>query len=251
MPKELKIPEIEIVETKKAVLKKPLLIMGFIGAGLVGNIAVSQIIEKLNMREIAHVRSRYLPPATVFIDGKLRHPFRIYSNKDGTICAAICEIPVSLDGLYPIAVGILDWAERKKAREVVILEGIPVTELPTERTPLCVAEENRCKEFELKGIGIPSKGAITGIAGSILNECLTRKILGISFLTPALAFMPDPEGAAKLIEAVNKVYNLNVDTSELLERGKEIEQKLMEIADRYKMMKKVEEERGRPEAMYG
>jgi predicted ATP-grasp superfamily ATP-dependent carboligase len=72
------IPEVDIVETEKVELKEPLLIFGFVGAGLVAQIAVNQIIDQLNMKEIAHVRSRYIPPSVVFIDGKLKHPFRVY-----------------------------------------------------------------------------------------------------------------------------------------------------------------------------
>jgi len=52
------------------------------------------------------------------------------------------------------------------------------------------------------------RGVIGGIAGGILNECWTRKITGVAFLTPAIAFAPDPEGAVALIEVINRVYAL-------------------------------------------
>ena len=130
MSRKNEIPEVNIVETEKAELKEPLVILGFAGAGLVGGIAVTHIIDQLKMKKIAYVRSRHMPPAVVFMDGQLRHPFRIYSGKEGKLCAIVCEIPLRSDGLYPIASTLLDWAEEKGARELVVLEGAPVRGIP-------------------------------------------------------------------------------------------------------------------------
>ena len=82
----------QVFEIKKTVLKSPIVFAGFVGAGLVGPLSVGYMIDKLKMKEIAYLRSRHLPPSTVFMQGRLRHPFRLYSNDDGTICAIICEI---------------------------------------------------------------------------------------------------------------------------------------------------------------
>jgi uncharacterized protein len=93
-------------------------------------------------------------------------------------------------------------------------------------------------------------GIIHGIAGTILNECLTRKITGAAFLVPTVAFMPDPEGAATLIDTLNRVYNLNVETKALLKKAEEIKQKLKEVAKRHQRMRKLEEKRGDSEETY-
>lgn len=116
MSRSTEIPEVNVVETEKAELKEPLVILGFAGAGLVGGIAVSHIIDRIRMKEIAHVRSRYMPPAVVFMDGELRHPFRIYSDDEGKLSVVICEVPLRSDGSYPTAATLLDWAEEKKRR---------------------------------------------------------------------------------------------------------------------------------------
>jgi predicted ATP-grasp superfamily ATP-dependent carboligase len=45
------IPYVEILQTEEeTALKKPLVIVGFAGAGLVGGIAVSHIIDQLKMK---------------------------------------------------------------------------------------------------------------------------------------------------------------------------------------------------------
>ena len=82
------------------------------------------MIDKLKMEEIAYLRSRHLPPSTVFMQGRLRHPFRLYSNNDGTICAIICEITLRAEGLYDVVSAILDWAEKKGSNEIIVLDGV-------------------------------------------------------------------------------------------------------------------------------
>jgi uncharacterized protein len=250
LSRETKIHDVSIIETCKTELKEPLVILGFVGPGLVGGIAVTHTIEQLKMKEIAHVRSLYIPPAALFIDGILRRPFRIYAEKEGKLCAVVCEIPIRSDGSYPIAISLLDWAEGKGAKELVVLEGFQVQEVSKVRKTFCVAEPEKINECKEKGVDMASAGIIGGIAGSILNECLTRKITGVAFLTPAHAFIPDPEGAAALVETLNRVYGLSVDTKELLNRSEEIRQKLKEVSDRHQMMRRAEEERGTPERIY-
>ena len=50
------VPEVKITQTAEGELKQPLVIVGFAGAGLVGGIAVSHIIDQLKMREIGILR---------------------------------------------------------------------------------------------------------------------------------------------------------------------------------------------------
>lgn len=243
------LPEAEVVETKKVEPNRPLLVLGFIGPGLVGSIAVSHLVRELKMEEVAHLRSRYLPPVAVFLEGRLHHPFRIYATPEGKLFASFTEVPIPPEGLYPIASGLLEWAEGKGVEEVVVLEGLPVEGLPVERPKLCVAEEERCKILEGKGVKMASQGVITGIAGAILNECLNRKLVGTAFLTPAVLFLPDAEGAAVLLEALSDSFGLKVDVSALREQGKEMEKRLEEMANAYRTMKA--RERMGPESIYG
>jgi uncharacterized protein len=202
------------------------------------------------MTNIAHVNSRYLPPAVVFIDGILRHPFRIYSDTEGKLCTVVCELPLRSDGSYPIAAALLDWIEEKGVKELVVLEGIPVLEMPRQRETFFAAEPDKIGDYESKGLKMVSSGLIQGLAGSILNECLNRKITGIVFLTPAIAFMPDADAAAELIRSLNRVYDLNITTQDLIDQADKIKMQLKEIAQHHQRLKQAEEKRGLPEALY-
>ena len=224
-------PEAEVFEINKVELKSPLIFAGFVGAGLVGPIAIGHMIEKLGMKEIGYMRSKHLPPSTVFMKGRLRHPFRFYANKEGTVCAVICEITLRMEGVYTIVGAILDWAKEKGSNEIIILDGVASNE--HDQKAYCAAEEDLCKVMADKDINVIPHGFITGIPGGILNECLIREIQGVALLVKANKLLPDPEAAATLIEAVNKMYEMQIDVSDLKKEKERIGAELEELSQKY------------------
>ncbi len=224
-------PEAEVFEIKKKELKNPIIFAGFVGAGLVGPVAINHIIDKLEMEEIAVMRSKYLPPSTVFMKGRLRHPFRFYSNPDGTICAIICEITLRMEGLYCLVASILDWAAEKGSKEIVILDGVASTE--HDDKAYCAAEEDLVRTMADKDINMIPQGFITGMPGGILNECLVRKIQGLTLLAKANKISPDSAAAATLIEALNRFYEMDIDTTKLKEEGDRINSEFSELSQKY------------------
>lgn len=232
------IPEAEIYETGKSKLKNPTIFAGFVGAGLVGTIAIDHMINELDMKEVGFLRSKHLPPSTVFMQGRLRHPFRIYSNNDGSICTIICEIIISKEGIYNIAMAILDWAEKKGSNEIIILDG--VADKKHDGKTFFAAEVDLCRVMEENDIKMIPQGFITGISGGILNECLIRKIRGITLLAKADELIPDPIAAATIIDSVNRVYDTGINTKNLKKQKKQIGMDLRELSDKYTEHKKID-----------
>ncbi|MFB5629563.1 MAG: proteasome assembly chaperone family protein [Nitrosarchaeum sp.] len=224
-------PEAEVFEVKKVELNSPIIFAGFVGAGLVGSLAINHIIEELKMEEIGLMRSKYLPPSTVFMKGRLRHPFRFYANKKGTICTIICEITLRMEGLYSLVSAILDWAEKKGSKEMVILDGIPSDE--HDDKAYCAANEDLIRTMADKDISMIPQGFITGIPGGILNECIIRKIQGITLLAKANRSSPDPAAASTLIEALNRFYDMKIDTSSLEKEKERIHSEFSELSQKY------------------
>jgi len=224
-------PEAEVYELKKVELKSPIIFAGFVGAGLVGPVAINHIIDKLGMEEIGVMRSKYLPPSTVFMRGRLRHPFRFYANKEGTICAIICEITLKMEGLYCLVSSILDWAAEKGSKEIVILDGVASSE--HDDKAYCAAEEDLIRTMADKDISMIPQGFITGIPGGILNECLVREIQGLTLLAKANKIISDPAAAATLIEALNRFYDMDIDTAELHKDKERINAEFQELSQKY------------------
>jgi uncharacterized protein len=227
----------QVYEIKKTILKNPIIFAGFVGAGLVGPLSVGYMIEKLKMEEIGYLRSKHLPPSTVFMQGRLRHPFRLYSNNDGTICAVICEITLPF-GLHDIVNTILDWAEKNGSHEIVILDG--VASKTHDGKAFCAAEEDLCRVMESNDINMIPQGFITGVAGGLLNECLMRPIQGITLLVKANDKGADPLAAATLLDAVNRAYGLNINTSDLRKKKKRIGADFKELSDKYTEHRKID-----------
>ena len=224
-------PEAEVFEITKTNLKSPIIFAGFVGAGLVGPLSISHIIEKLEMEEIGVMRSKYLPPSTVFIRGRLRHPFRFYANKKGTICAIICEITLRMEGIYTIVSSILDWAAEKGSKEIVILDGVASNE--HDDKAYCAAEEDLVRLMADADISLIPQGFITGIPGGILNECLVRDIQGLTLLAKANKISPDPAAASTLIEAINRFYKMEIDVEGLQKERDRLHEDFSELSQKY------------------
>jgi uncharacterized protein len=237
--KALGAPSAKMVQTEELDMEEPLLVCGFPSAGVVGTIAANTIMDQLEMQEVAHLRSRHLPSAAVFLDGRLRHPFRVYASKNDNLLVLTTELPVAEEGMYEVSSAILDWAAGVGVRETVILDGIPVQGIPSKRKVLYATEEEKLQEFEADdNIEMLQKGIITGIAGSILSETLCRPMVGFAFLTPAIAVVPDPEGAALLLETLKRHYDIDIDTADLKESAENIRKKMREMAEQVEGMRR-------------
>ena len=243
---------------------KTILIAGFPGPGLVGSISTSYIIDKLEMYQIAFVESHYISPGVIFIDGKLRHPFRLYANKQGNVCVLVCEAPIMMDGTHFVLDAVMDWAIKNSIEEVMVLDGIPVQGIPeSDRKSIILAsenmEQNNTKEQE---VVVPKDGQdnllpdnkinsqsnfnrsaiedsskkyttfIGGIAGGLLSACLSYQIPCAAILIPSSSGIPDPEGASLLIETFNNFINddtLKIETTQLKEQGQKLKKQLEQI----------------------
>ena len=91
---------------------RPVLIVGFPSVGLVGSICANYIIEKKDMHQIAFVDSEHVVPSAIYIGGRLRHPFRIYSDNLKTLYVVVCEAPLMPAGVHSIMDLMIAWASR-------------------------------------------------------------------------------------------------------------------------------------------
>jgi uncharacterized protein len=249
-------PLARVVQGKKK-LNSPIIIAGFPGAGLVGSISTSYIINKLHMNQIACVESEFIVPGVIYTEGKLRHPFRLYSNKEGNICVLVCEAPIMVEGMYSVLDTFVKWALNNKVNEVMVLDGIAVEGLPdSKRMPIILSSDgrkadaanlilddnnnsdvtNKKEEGEKKDDNshsiYPSTAFIGGIAGGILSSCLSNGIASKALLISAARRIPDPEGAAIIIESLSEITNnesLKIDTQQLREQGANLKMRMEKI----------------------
>jgi uncharacterized protein len=225
-------PFIQIVSTDEKVklAKEPVLVIGFPGPGLVGMISASRIIEGLEMKRIGAIRSPLIPPVTPFFGGVLRLPLRIHASDDGKLITVISEFPLPLETIFFVASKILDWASENGVKKVICIEGIGAGKRTEKPEVFGAAEPHLLAELEKYSVPRLQKGFVAGIAGAILNECLIRKLDGYCLLVTATTEVPDPEAAASMVSAINRVLDVDVSIQSLIQNQNVIKAQLNDLA---------------------
>ncbi len=213
------------------------LIVGFAGIGLIGPIVCNSLIDQIpDIKEIGFITSEYLPPIAIFYEGILKHPFRIYYSPMYNLIVGVCEVPFQIFSAYnDLSRTICNWAlsEDVRAKEIIVFQGIPQRGIIDDYPVYYAAEEEMVEVLEKHGLEKVDKGVIIGPEATLINEALTNRLKSYALFTPVLE-IPTPEGAAAIIEVLNSIYGLNIDTSKLIEEGKEIKAKMLELAEKAK-----------------
>ncbi len=212
--------------------KNPLIIEGFPGIGLVGNITCQHIIEELKMKYMGSIDSKYFPPLAVLFNGIVYMPVRIYEAPEKEIVVIISDIPIHPSASYDISKVLIDWMQSINARNIVSIAGIATT--TGERRVFGGATSVELLDRIKDSTEIFQVGTISGISGSIMSECYLRGLPAISLLGETPGPNPDPRAAVQVINVLNKIYALAIDTMKLLDQADQIELELSKLADQVK-----------------
>ncbi|MEM2963209.1 MAG: PAC2 family protein [Candidatus Anstonellales archaeon] len=228
------IDDVKIVETKKYSIKNSIIVEGFPGIGLVGTVAASYLVEKLKMEQVGYVTSRAFPPLAAVHNYLPMHPARVYASPSKRIIVILSEFVIPMIKVRNLAEVIFEYAKEKKAREIISLGGITIkgeqdTVYAIASTPSLVKRLS-----QIKGVSVIKEGATTGVAAVLLSIGAGLGYPVSSLLAEAHAEFMDPKGAAMVIEALNKLVGINVDTSELEREATEIQDKMKELIEKAK-----------------
>ncbi len=229
----------EIYEYKKMDLKGATVIDGFPSVGLVSTIVANYIIHSLDLELIGSLDSPYFPTIAVVRNSVPLSPVRIYAG--GKVCSDegceqlvvfISEFQPPQQLIRPIANGMLEWMQQRWCSTLISPEGLII-----ER-----AEDSEEPNFDVFGIGSTPKakemlakhevsefreGAITGVAGVLLNEGKKRGFDVLCLLAEAHPKYPDAGAAAKVLELINKLLlRINIDPKPLYEKAQVIEEQI-------------------------
>lgn len=212
--------------------KNPVLFNGFPGIGLVGNIACQHVIDELEMVQRGSIDSKYFPPIAVLFDGVVSMPVRIYESIEHNLVVVISDIPIHPTISYGISKELVSWADVLNVREIVSIAGIATMSGKHRVFGAATTRELLDKLKDL--VEIFQVGTISGIAGSIMSACHLQKIPALGLLGETRGQNPEPRAAISVIEALNKIYDLNISTENLMEQANEIETELQKLADQVK-----------------
>lgn len=223
-----------IVEEEGMEYSNPIVIEGLPDVGLVGTIAASYIVEKLDYKEIGHIESDLFPPVMVIHDGKLEHPFRIYSDEGGGVVVVLSEVAVPPKAVYPLTTALADWFHKINAKQPVLsIKGLPMKDRMDIEKPEVFAvgnNEDAVVILKDKQIELLEEGFIAGTYAIMLRECAKRKLSAISLLAQCFPVYPDPGAAASVIEYIKKfITGFEIDVGQLLENAEEIKMKARDL----------------------
>ncbi len=210
-------------------VEKPLLITSFPGIGLVGTIATAHFIMELQLESIGVIESDVLPPVASLFEGVVLPPIRIYQSRDLGFVLVHSDVPILPQVAYEISKKIVSWALQIEARRLYSLAGVATFE--DKKRVFGAATQKELLDEIKDHVEIFKTGTISGIAGSILNECVARKFPGVVLLGETTGFNPDPRAAASVVEAMNRIFGWEVSVEKLIKEAEIIEAQMQKLAE--------------------
>ncbi|MEM3693282.1 MAG: PAC2 family protein [Candidatus Bathyarchaeia archaeon] len=202
---------------EKVELRKPILIEGFPGLGMVGEIAVQYMIEELKASPMAELYSPFFPFHVLVNDeGELRllrAEFYYWKNPEENLPDLVLlkgdAQPQTLEGQYEVSSVILSYAKSKGVRRLIALGGY---EAYPEGEPKVIAastDQDFLKEALLKGCILGQVGnPILGLAGVILGIAPFYGIQGLALLAETPGYAPDPKGSKGLLKILEGLLRI-------------------------------------------
>ncbi|MGD0327856.1 MAG: proteasome assembly chaperone family protein [Halobacteriota archaeon] len=228
--------------------KSPIILAGFPGIGLVGNIVATQIASELKMTPIGTIESRLFPPITVLFEGLTHAPVRIYEDPQNNFIVVLSDILIHPMIAYDIGKAVIGWARSLNAKLNIPIAGIAT--MREERTVYAAATGAEQLSLVKDKTETLVTGSISGIAGSIMNESHINKLPALCLLGETQGPTPDPRAAARVIDVVSNVLNVSISTQKLVEEAEQIETELHKLAEQVQGAEQAET-KGPTQVMYG
>ena len=206
-------------------------ISGFKGFGAVGIIAVQYIVEKLGMRRVGIITTKYNPEYVFRDDNGLSYPFEIYASDENRIVALVNrEIPderIRMEYVWKLT----SFLKTKGVKQAILVGGLDsrYRENPGERLRWLKNSHYRgpslTEELFEKGLLIVGPLALQLMVGDIIGLPM------IVLLPYAKADAPDPAAASVAVEKINQLLGTNVDVGELLKEAEKIQEELRKLEE--------------------
>ena len=220
------------VRSKKIQSSDPIVIEGFPGIGLIGNITGQHIINELEAEYVGLMNSRFFPPLAILTNGVISSPVKIYESVENNMVVLLSNVMLEPILSFDVSKAIVDWAQDINVSEMISIAGI-IT-MSGEQKVFGGATDSELLDKIKEFTTIFEAGTITGIPGSVMVECYARDIPGISLLGETSSQNPDPRAAAQVVKAINSIYGLDINVEKLIKDAEVIELELQKLAEEVK-----------------
>ncbi len=234
-----------IITEKNAGLKKPILIEGLPGLGLVGTIAANYLVDKLKMKPYGYITSNKFPPLIAIHNHIPEYPIRMYFSKKHNLIILLSEFIIPLSSVKELSDKIFEFSKKRKVKEIVSLGSINMKGAQDTVYIITSDKKGLEKTRKLKDVELIKEGATTGVTAMLLAKGAVEKLPVISLLAEANPEYVDPKAASMVLKTLNELLKLKVCTSQLDKEARKMEKKMKELIgkgqDAQKQYKKMEQ----------
>ncbi len=234
----------------KVNVKKPMVIIGLPGTGLVGSVCAAQLIDTLKLEFVGYLSSAHFAPLAAIHNYLPLPAARIHYSEKYNLVVIISEMSIPNVISQKLCDQLFSFVRSIDASLIISLGGISMKE---EKDAMYVVstEKKIAKNLISKKLVKPIKeGATTGVSGLLLAKSVIENFPMILILAEAEPDYVDPSAAINALRILTEVINIpiNVDTlkQEAMELGLSAKEKL--IKSRVPHKKSSEEGSG---SMYG
>ncbi len=215
-----------LVKVKEKIkMKKPVLVEGLPGIGLVGKIAAEYLIKEKKATHFATVYSPHFPHQVVMQkNGVIRMlKMKFYHTKPGgkDIVILVGDVQaVSSEAQYEVTGKILDFFESLGGRQIITLGGYGTGKAPEAPKVFGAATHKKIiPRYEKSGIEFgKTRGSIIGAAGLLLGVGRIRGMHGVCLMGETHGGYVDPKSAQVLLLSLSKVLGVKIDVSQLAQK---------------------------------
>ena len=216
---------IEIKLFKDTDIKGYTLIEAFPGAGLVGSMAGSYIIEKLKMEYVGYIDSDAFPPIATIHNNLPMFPARIYRNDKAKFVVVISEFTIPSSILYQLGRELLSFVREYGIGSIISIGGMP-SQKPGSKLYLTSPDPGIIKKANTLGISTISDGVVAGVSAVLMTNAAQFKIPVTDLLVEVNPTVMDPKYAEIAIAGLNKILGTNIDLTDLEKEAKMVESKI-------------------------
>jgi len=225
-----------IADLKK--MKKPLVVIGFPGTGLVGSVAASQLVESMQLSFGGYISSSDFAPLAAIHNYKPLPAARIHYSEKQNMIVIISEMTIPVGSSMDLADKIYEFARSVDASSIISLGGISLKEEKGGEVYVISSDPRMVKDIVAKRIAKPIKeGATTGVTGLLLTKGTLDCFPVTTILAEASEEYLDPKAASNVLRAFARIINVPINTTSLEREAKEVSKTIKESVIKAKLSK--------------
>lgn len=209
-------------------------VIGFPGMALIGKGVADFIAATLGLEVDAFIHPVHSPPNVAVEGGRIVAPLiTVYGKKNSNVVVITSAFqPQSDEGQNEVAHVILEYLSEKEV-DGVISAAAYVTSTPSKPRKVYVASSDKSMLERLVSLGaIPMEGGISGLNGLIPGLAHLYGIPGAALLgETGEAYVAnnliDYLGISSVVTVIGRAIGISFNVAELVEKGEEIENRLL------------------------